>query len=252
MMQLYDNDIASLKNRIGEFPFVKIMGTEELSSGLKKAEQEDNEWPVNRKEKLIMRSETAYELGGGELAAVSGLAFTCSKELVAKDSVYLCGKDLPAISKDLAYARITLLRLSEKLLQKEDQSLYNTLRKIEYMRYHFFPEGYMMRISPAREREPVRISKAAVKQGISFAKIGQCFQNAYRKLPEVEALETYFITLPEFPYNELKRQAHRFGQITQSLNHIFENLTMDCNACGLKEICDQIEGLKELHFRRGI
>lgn len=249
-MQLYDKDIASLKNRIEEFPFVKISGTEESSSGLKKARQENNEWPVNRKEKLILRSETAYELGGGELAAVSGLAFTFSKELVAKDGVYLCGKDLAAISKDLAYARITLLRLSEKLLYEEEQSLYNILQKIEYMRYHFFPEGYMMRISPAREREPVRVSKAAIKQGISFAKIGQCFQNAYRKLPEVEAVETYFITLPEFPYTELKRQAHRFGQITQSLNHIFENLTMDCSTCGLKEICDQVEGLKELHFGR--
>ena len=29
---------------------------------------------------------------------------------------------------------------------------------------------------------------------------------------------------------------------------IMKNLIMDCKACNLKEVCDEVEGMKELHF----
>jgi hypothetical protein len=38
--------------------------------------------------------------------------------------------------------------------------------------------------------------------------------------------------------------------ITDSLNHIYENLKMDCSVCGQKAICDEVEGLKEMHMKR--
>jgi CO dehydrogenase/acetyl-CoA synthase beta subunit len=233
-MQLYDNDIIKIKNQISGYPFVKL----ERKVG----------WSMEDKESLILRRDMAYELGGGEFAAVSGLAFTFSEDLVGEDGVFLCGEDLSEISSDRAYGRITLLRLSKALLSEEEQALYELLRKIEFVRYHFFPYGYMMRISPAREREPVRISKSALEQGISFGKIGDCFEKAYKKLSEVEAVQTYFVTLPDFPYHQLEGEAHHLEQITRSMNHIFEDISMDCSSCGLKEICDEVEGLRELHF----
>ena len=40
-------------------------------------------------------------------------------------------------------------------------------------------------------------------------------------------------------------------QITKAIDHIFKNLTKDCKACSLKQICDEVEGMKELRFGTG-
>ena len=58
-----------------------------------------------------------------------------------------------------------------------------------------------------------------------------------------------FITLPDFPYDELEALARRGEALTSSLHRIFDNLVMDCSACSLKPVCDQVEGLRELHFQ---
>jgi hypothetical protein len=106
----------------------------------------------------------------------------------------------------------------------------------------------MMRISAAREREPVRVSRQALQEGLDFAKVGRMFVTGYRKHPEVAAVKMIFITQPDFPYEKLNQKVHQIEKITQSLNHILNNLKMDCSVCGLKKVCDEIEGLKELHF----
>ena len=43
---------------------------------------------------------------------------------------------------------------------------------MEFVKYHVFPQGYMMRVSPENGREQVRVSKQALKRGISFRNIG--------------------------------------------------------------------------------
>lgn len=105
-----------------------------------------------------------------------------------------------------------------------------------------------MRISAVREREPVRVSNEAVSHGINFAAVGQGFINAYRKRPEVEAVSIYFVTDQKIDYTFLKNGAHRCEQITDSLNNIFNGLTMDCSTCLSRELCDEIDGLRQLHM----
>lgn len=36
--------------------------------------------------------------------------------------------------------------------------------------------------------------------------------------------------------------------ITMTLSKILEGMPTDCGACNLKPICDEVEGMKELHF----
>ena len=33
-----------------------------------------------------------------------------------------------------------------------------------------------------------------------------------------------------------------------TLSKILEGMATDCHSCSLREICDEVEGLKELHF----
>ncbi len=236
-MNLYDGEIKKLTSMLENY------GAKRLPL--------QSEWEMTDKENLILKSEMAYELGGGSSQAVSAIAFTQDEGLVPEDAVYLVGDDLCEIKKDISYARITVIRLNSDYINKhDDNALYASIRATDYVRYHAFPKGYMMRISAVREREPVRVSREAVSQGINFAAVGCGLINAYRKRPEVEAVCIYFVTEQNVDYTFLKNEAHRCEQITDSLNHIFNGLTMDCSTCSSRELCDEIDGLRELHKKQ--
>lgn len=231
-MHLYDKNIRELMEYLQEFSPRKL--------------SDAKAWKCTDQDSLVLRSDMAYELGGGTLAAVSGLGFTTSEELVPESGVYLIGRDLSELKTDTAYARITFLRL----VQEEDMDQnkwYTTFRKIDYTRYHVYPEGYMMRISSVKEREPVRVSRAALQQGMDFASVGRAFLEAYEKHPAVEAAQIFFVADDRVQYGKLQESAHRMEQITRSLDQVFKGLSMDCSTCGQKALCDEIEGLKEFH-----
>lgn len=230
-MRLYDKDILACKKLLEErspyrLPTVKS-------------------WRCTDQEALILRSDMAYELGGGTKAAVSGLGFTTNSDLVPESGVFLIGPDLPEIREDVPCARITLLRL-EGIDDLEPQQLYAVFRKLEYTRYRIYPEGYMIRISTVKERESVRISKASLKEGMDFAGVGACFAKQYIGNPYVKAVQTYFVTDSGVNYGALQKCAHRFEQITESLNLVFQGFSMDCSTCSQRELCEEIDGLKEL------
>lgn len=244
-MKLFDQDIIKLKKEMQGLPF-RTLYEEPAGKSIHGGDSDpDLIWPM--KEQPVLRSDMAYELGGGDRWAVGGLAFT-REDIDLTDGirsgVYLAGPDLAEVDRDISYARFTLIRLAET------DELYRVMRKADYVKYRIHPEGYLLRISSVREREPVRVSREALAKGLSFEKVGRLFLREYLKLPEVESAQVYFITAPEADYECLYRYAHRFEQITDSLNHIFNGLQMDCNTCGLKAVCDEVEGLKELHFGR--
>lgn len=198
---------------------------------------------------LIMRGEMAYELGGGTLPAISGFALTAAEGLIENDELWLYGPDLPELKADTPYARLTFIRVAEEEFAEVDEA-YTSIRKLEYTKYHINPKGYMMRISAAGMREPVRISRAALREGLNLSKIGRIFLEGYHKDPKVLAVKLIFITLPDFPYDALHKKIDRLEKVTESLDHIFHNLKMDCSVCGLKDVCDEVEGLKKLHYEK--
>lgn len=196
---------------------------------------------------MILRSDMAYELGGNHLPALSGMTLTADTSLVPRDEVLLYGKDLGEIHEDTPYARLAVLRVKENSMG-EGNALYQAIRKMEYTKYRLNPEGFMMRISAANEREMVRIGKTALEKGLGFEQVGKLFLQSYHKNPQVEAVKLVFITLSDFPYEELEIYIKKAEEITKAIDHILKNLSMDCNVCSLKQICDEVEGMKELHF----
>ena len=203
--------------------------------------------PDGGKNQLIFRNDMAYELGGGNLPALSGVLLTDSSELVSEDRVILCGEDLNRLQKDSPYARITLARVRSAEMG-EGPKLYQTIRKVEYTRYHLNPKGYMMRISTNNRRESVRISKEALAEGLNFAQVGRAFCDAYHAHPCVEAVTTIFITDPAFPYQELEKVLKKAEDMTMALDHLLQKVKMDCNACGLREVCAEVEELCKTDF----
>lgn len=195
---------------------------------------------------LILRRDMAYELGEGSYPATSLTAITQDETIVGEDRIFVIGKELKDITSDGPFARITLIR-TDDVYQKGDQAAYNLIKSLETQKFRVSPEGYMVRASAMNNREQVRVSKKALKKGVSFEEVGDLLIKSFHVNPRVKAVAVWFITLPEAPYRELDQLADRMAVITKTLNHALADVSMDCRACEWKPVCDSVEGMKELH-----
>ena len=128
---------------------------------------------------LVMQRDAAYELGAGGKGSANYVLFSSNPDFVSRDQVLLYGPDLREIKGDTDFARIVLLRVG--VLDDDNEKVYRILKDIEFAKYHVYPEGYMVRISPENYREQVRVSKQAIRKGISFRSIGASYIKAYKK-----------------------------------------------------------------------
>ena len=206
-------------------------------------------WTSNSSSELVLQKDAAFELGASGKGSANFVLFTSSEELVNEDKVVLIGRDLRDIHGDCDFARIVLLRIG--VLDDEDEAVYRTLKDIEFAKYHVYPQGYMVRISPESYREQVRVSKDALRRGINFKALGMNYIEAYKKDPNVLSASVIFLTDPAADYAALRAMAKKSADVTGTLTHIFEGLSTDCSVCALKDICDEVEGMKELHFGIG-
>lgn len=200
------------------------------------------------KNELILSREAAFELGEGSLPSVSFTAITNSEALVQSDRILLFGKDLTELASDSPFARITILR-TDNIEENGEQGAYSIVKNIELKKYDVSPEGYMMRASMLSNREQVRVSKKAIKSGLSFEKIGNLFISKYKENKHVKAVMIIFVTRPDAPFSELEKLADSSTEITRALNHILSDIDMDCRACAWKPVCDEVEGIKEMHSK---
>lgn len=195
---------------------------------------------------LILGRETAYELGGSGKACVSTGLYTQREDLVPRDEILLFGKDLRELKADAPFARIACIR-TDDIEQQGEQGAYAILESINLKKYDVFPKGYMVRTSALSNREQVRVSKAGVKSGLSFQEVGSFYIREYHKNPHVQAVKMIFATCEDLDYPELDRLGLLSNQLLRALNHLLADLTMNCKACEWKSICDEVEGMKQMH-----
>ncbi len=187
---------------------------------------------------IILQRDTAFELSG------TGFNLVTSNKI--DDGIIVVGKDLNELKADCRFARISLIQIADT---EDEQKAYNLIRKIEYVKYHYFPDGYMIRTSSRAHKEAVRVSKKAIKGGISFERVGNLLISKYKENPSVKAVKVIFVTAEDADFKALAQLAEKNNQITETLNHIMNNVNFDCSTCNLKPICDEVEGMKELHFK---
>lgn len=197
---------------------------------------------------FIFPADSVVELGASGKDSSYLIAYTTDENLVNKDEILLRGKDIKDLKGDEPFARIAILLIDDSKHQDE-QKIYRFLRDIEYKRYKVNPDGYMIRVNTNQLREGARVSKAAVKKGISFADVGKILQDAYKQDENVKAVKQIFITDPSFDFETFAGVAKLNEGITVTLDHILKNLKMDCNTCSFKDICDTIEGMRDIHKR---
>lgn len=217
-----------------------ILETEKLISAFPKKEFElCKPWQDAQQAQVIMRRDTAYELEG------VGFNLVTSDDVC--DSIVVVGDDLGEIKDNRRFARITLVQIEDS---DDEQKAYSLIKKIDYVKYHCFPDGYMMRSTSRSHKEAVRVSKQALNDGADFRKIGSLLIEKYKEIPAIKGVKVIFITAKEADYNEAERIAEKNYAITETLNHIMNSVNFDCDTCNLKAICDEVEGMKELHFSK--
>lgn len=234
-MNIYDQQILNVLTLLKE-------------KNSQKLDTKDVIWQDVGKQNLVLRNEMSYELGGEAHPAVSFLGVTSSKELVNSDGASLYGKNLAQINENSPYARITLLRIDDELMGKGEK-IYDAMGRLINTRYQVNPKGFMSRISTSSKHEPVRVSATALEEGLSFEKVARLYVDAYKRHKEVIAAQVIFITLSDFNYDELSKIAQKNDEITAALDHVLRDIRMDCSSCKLQPICNEVEGLKELHFK---
>lgn len=217
-----------------------ILETEKLISAFPKKEFDlCKPWQDVQQAQVIMRRDTAYELEG------VGFNLVTSDDVC--DSIVVVGDDLGEIKDNRRFARITLVQIEDS---DDEQKAYSLIKKIDYVKYHCFPDGYMMRSTSRSHKEAVRVSKQALNDGADFRKIGSLLIEKYKEIPAIKGVKVIFITAKGADYNEAERIAEKNYAITETLNHIMNSVNFDCDTCNLKAICDEVEGMKELHFNK--
>lgn len=236
-MELYNSIIEKVNGHLGS------------TVPKKYAYNPDKTWEDVGGNQLIMMKESAYELGGDNKPAVNYACIT-SDDYVTEDEIWVYGKDLNEINGSVSFARIVLVKVDSLKGEGEEDTepLFRAIQDIDFVKYHVYPKGYMIRSSSDSFREQVRVSRDAVKKGISFEQVGNSYIKEYKKNPNVLAVRVIFATVDDADYAEMRKDAKKVRDITKTLSKILEGMATDCHSCSLKEICDEVEGLKELHF----
>ena len=187
---------------------------------------------------MIFKSDCAYELG-----ETNSLSFELStSDIDVQDNIYLCGKDLNEIDANEDFIRITLLNVRDDKLTSN--ALYDRFEQIKLVKYKVSPKGYMLRTSVGG-KERVRVSK---ELRASFSQIGSAYLKEYKKLNYVNNVTIIFIVGKCDLSNEFVKLANKKKEISDTIDHILKGLMVnDCDACSVKDLCDEVEGLREIH-----
>lgn len=198
---------------------------------------ENDAWKDVGCNQVILKRDSAYEL--------EGVGFNLITVSDTEDEVIVVGDELAGIKENRSFARISLIQIDD---EEDEQKAYNLIRKIEYVKYHCFPDGYMMRTASRSHKEVVRVAKYAIKSGIDFKSVGNLFIEKYKEIPSVRGVKVIFVTAPEADYPSLFGFAEKSNAVTKALNHVMNSINFDCDTCNLKAVCDEVEGMRELHF----
>ena len=232
MINIFDDDIKKLKAYIAKND-AKVYAYD-ASKAL----------PTSEHSSLILTKDSAYELGGSDMPCAVATVLTDGLPVV--NQTLVIGKELKDIKHDCNYAKIVLI--SVKDASDDEQAIFDLTKSLEYAKYKENVEGFMMRASVIKQREQVRVSKTALKQGLSFESLGATTIKSYLSRDVVNAVTVLFVADTAADFSPLQDFAQHPPQILPAFNHILDHVLVDCAHCNLKEICDKVEGMRELHF----
>lgn len=208
---------------------------------------EGSNWNKLKSSDLILKGDTAIELGHPSTKSTSYIMWTNMENMVSNNKITVIGPDLDEIKDDtMHYAKITLVKMKEY----DDDKAYEMFQEMEKLRLNINLEGYMIRSASQKTREWCRVSKNALKKGFSFQILGSELIKSYKEKDFIEDVEIIFVVGEKTLIDSLSKTGEKVTQTIKALNTIFDDIEYDCDACNFSGICDEIDGIKEIHGKK--
>ena len=205
----------------------------------------DCDWNMLKSNEFLMGKEVRFELGDRFKDSIVYHVPTSDQNLIGEDKIFLIGDDLQNIKSNTNFSRVTLFNIDDI---PDPNKAYIGVRKLNYERYKVIPEGYMVLSSSFENKENVRVSKKAIKKGLTFEVLGNLYIQHYKQLEGVNNVQVYFIVGDQDFVKDLIDISKKVNEVTNAFDHILKNVILDCDVCPLQTICEDIEALRELHF----
>jgi len=203
-------------------------------------------WPRGRPGDIILSSDTVIELGHPQTESLAFLMWTDSPDKVSDGGITVIGPELSELASGKApLGKITLIGGHGFT----EDNAYERFQEMDMVRTRLSLQGHMLRAVPQQNREWSRISKDALKKGFSLKMLGNELIREYRKLEYVDAVEVIYLTTSAEDIQRLRPTGEKVSQIVRAMNKIFDNLELDCAACDYSDVCDEVEGLRDMHKR---
>lgn len=206
---------------------------------------ESKTWPRTERQ-IILNHETAIELGHPSTESLSFLMWTESADKINDNNITIIGSDLDQINAErMPYGKIVLV----KTHGFDADNAYKRFEKMDHLKFKSELEGFMLRSVPQDFKEWSRVSKAAIKSGFSLKVLGGELIRDLKTLDFVEAAEIIFITSSKEDVRRFKTIGEIVSKATLAMNKMFVDLEYDCDHCGFKDVCDEVDGMKGMHQR---
>jgi CO dehydrogenase/acetyl-CoA synthase beta subunit len=196
-------------------------------------------WPSM--DDLILKEETALELGNPKQGSLALLAWT--EEHFEEDSVVLIGPDLGEIGTPAApFAQIVLVSGSF------DEG-YPCFCELRDAIYDARLKGMMFRVMPSRQMIWTRINRDALDHGLSLGHLGSAFIEALSEIPFVSGVRVVFVTSGKQDLAKLSAPAARIERIVGAMIKMTEEMRYDCEGCEYRDVCSEVAELKRMRNR---
>lgn len=193
---------------------------------------------------FLMDKDTAVELGGYPKESVNLIVGTSDMEI--EDGIFVIGDVSLDNKTHVSFGKAVLIQTEDFPDEKIYDFTQETLMTDTSLRF----EDVMLRTSPKHYYTNLKVSKKAMANGFSFDKMAETVQAEFKKISGVKKVMVVLFAGNSPIYKQLLPIAENVKDVTVTLNHIFDGIDMDCGSCAWSDLCDEVEGLRELHKRK--
>lgn len=234
-MGIFDRDISEVRELLGQIASKRGYKTWRVG--------EINPWPGGKGNLHIPASDTSVELGPPELPSILMTLITDNPGSVQDGLISLIGLDIPDLAGSKApLAKIFFIEASG--MAEED--LWDFYLDVNLARLDVSLWGYMTRASSGMRREWCRISRDAVKRGMSVAHIGAGEIACAKRLPLVRAVEMASLTGSKEDVSAFAEAALRVDRVASALCKLSKEMVHDCETCRFSDLCAVLPDLRRL------
>lgn len=207
---------------------------------------ENTNWPKGMKRSVVLKNDTAIELGNPLHDSTSFLIWKETDTSKDDNTITVVGKDIQKLRKmpagSFSFGKVVIVTVAGFTTD----NCYERYREMEDVRFDLDLKGYMMRAVSQLGREWSRISEDAVENGFSFSILGSSLIDKLKLLDYVASVDIIFITSGTDDIRELKKESEKAMTVIRAMNKMYEEMSFDCDVCDYIDVCSEVLELREM------